>query len=389
MEALTRRALIAGAGTGAALALPLAAQRMVDLHLPGGPSARPMAPRFPQKGEMIVQRIRPPLFETPFEVFDQGVFTPNDRFFVRWHWADIPASIDAAAYRIAVRGAVRTPLSLSLSELLRAGEHVEVAAVNQCAGNSRGLFEPRVAVAEWANGAMGNALWKGVRLRDVLDKAGIGANAKFVRFGGLDKALVEGAPRFLKSLPIDIARRDDVIVAFAMNGAAMPLLNGYPVRLAVPGWFSTYWVKMLADIEVLTGEDDNFWMAKAYRMPTVPVKLGDKGFPTAPISTMPPRSWITGQTNGATIALRGIAMGGDTGVAKVELLTGGATVAAALGPDQGKYGFRRWSAALPSHTGEVVVRCTNANGVTQPDAQAWNPGGYARNAVERIRLGRA
>jgi DMSO/TMAO reductase YedYZ molybdopterin-dependent catalytic subunit len=416
---MNRRTLIAGAGLGVAGGAIAAANGMVDLHLPGGPSERPLTPRFPQKGEMIVQRVRPPLLETPFEVFDQGVITPNDRHFVRWHYSDIPTSIDVASYRVAVHGAVKAPQSLSLGEILKAGEHIEFAAVNQCAGNGRGLFEPRVAGAQWANGAMSNAKWRGVRLRDVLDKAGVGGDAKFVRFKGLDKPLVEGAPHFAKSIPIEVARRDDTILAFAMNGEALPLLNGFPLRLVVPGWFSTYWVKMLSDIEVLTAEDDNFWMAKAYRMPTVPVKPGDKDFPTVPVTTMGPRSFVTSHADETTtpratttqiqsgqsafVDLQGIAFGGDCGVGKVEVQTyhrgspsgvAGPIVpwrnasVAKLAPAEGGLGFRRWTCRIAVMSWDVIidVRCTNANGVIQPDAPAWNPSGYARNGVERITL---
>ncbi len=390
---MDRRGFIAAGGLGAAGLASAAVDRLVDLGLPGGPSQRPLLPRFPQKGEMIVQRIRPPLLETPFEVFDQGTITPNDRFFVRWHWGDIPTRIDVGSYRLAIRGAVKSPQSLSLSDVVRAGQHIEFAAVNQCAGNGRGLFEPRVAGAQWANGAMGNAVWRGVRLRDLIDRAGIGGDAKFVRFKGLDKPLVDGAPHYMKSLPIDVARADDTIVAFAMNGAAMPLLNGYPIRLVVPGWFSTYWVKMLSDIEVLTGEDDNFWMAKAYRMPTSPVKPGDKDFPTVPISTMPPRAFVTHAprapvVRGTRVELGGIAMGGDCGVERVVALAGGKSYPATLEPEQGRYAFRRWRVRLPALVGdaEVGIRATNTRGVVQPDTQAWNPSGYARNIVERVGL---
>ncbi len=390
---MTRRTLIAGAGAGAALTLPVLADRMVDLGLPGGPSARPVLPRFPQKREMIVQRVRPALLETPWQVFDSGVITPNDRFFVRWHW-EFPTSIDVERYRVAVYGAVQSPLTLSLDQVLKAGRHVEFAAVNQCAGNSRGLFEPRIAGAQWAHGAMGNAKWRGVRLRDVLDKAGVRATAKFVRFKGLDRPPVEDAPQFIKSLPIDIARADDTIIAFAMNDIALPLLNGFPLRLVVPGWYSTYWVKMLSDIEVLTREDENFWMAKAYRMPTVVVKPGDKDFPTRPISKMVPRAWITSHGDGSKVPssapfeVRGIAMGGDTHVAKVDLLVGDAVVPARLGVDNARYGFRRWAVTVPPFTGvsRIGPRCTNDAGVAQPLEQSWNPSGYARDGVEFIGL---
>ncbi len=113
---------------------------------------------------MILQRSRPPLLETPFETFDRGVFTPNDQFFVRWHWAVIPEAVDVAAFRLAVRGHVNNPLSLSLADLLKM-PRVELAAVNQCSGNSRGYFQPRVPGGQWGNGAMGNARWTGVRLQ--------------------------------------------------------------------------------------------------------------------------------------------------------------------------------------------------------------------------------
>ena len=390
MESVTRRSMIAGASVGAALALPALAQRMIDLGLPGGPSARPMAPRFPQKGDMIVQRVHPPLLETPFSVFDRGLLTPNDRHYVRWHWA-FPTSIDVERYRVAVYGAVQSPLTLSLDQVIRAGQHVEYAAVNQCAGNGRGLFEPRIAGAQWGPGAMANAQWRGVRLRDVLDKAGVRSNARFVRFKGLDRPAVEGAPQYVKSIPIDIACRDDTIIAFAMNGTALPLLNGFPLRIVVPGWYSTYWVKMLSDIEVLTREDQNFWMAKAYRVPVASVLPGAKGFATKPISKMVPRAWITSHANGARIpkTVSGIAMGGDTSVAKVELIVAdsdGQIVEAQLGAENSKYGFRRWSAQLPQIRADCRIgpRCTNANGVVQPLTQSWNPNGYARDGIECI-----
>jgi DMSO/TMAO reductase YedYZ molybdopterin-dependent catalytic subunit len=391
MERIDRRAVIGGIGASA-LALPAATSPLADLHLPGGPSLRPTARDFGGKRDMIVQRVRPPLLETPRGVFDAGVFTPNDRFFVRWHWAGMPTAIDAESFRLNLHGAVKTPLSLALDQVIRAGETVEIAAVNQCAGNGRGLMQPRVSGAQWANGAMGNAIWRGVRLRDLLDRAGVASAAKHVRFTGLDTALIDGAPQFRKSLPIDKARDPDVIVAFAMNGENLPLLNGYPLRLVVPGWFSTYWVKMLSDIEVLAGEDDNFWMAKAYRMPDHPIQPGAKDFPTHPITAMPPRAFVTNYEDGdavsrsAPLELRGIALGGDCGVGKVEVVSSGPPVLATLETDHGPYSFRRWRATLPAGTQGFGARCTNLRGVTQPLEQAYNPSGYARDMVEMMSL---
>ena len=369
---------------------------MVDLRLPGGPSARPTTPLFPGKGPMVVQRVRPPLLETPFEVFDQGVITPTDRFFVRWSGGEMPNIVDPQSFRLTLRGAVKNPSSLSLADVARVGETVEVTAVNQCAGNSRGFSEPRVSGAQWGHGAMGNAVWRGVRLRDLLDRAGVGGDAKRVRFAGLDKPLAEGAPQTIKSIPIDIARRDDVIVAWGMNGAMLPLLNGYPLRLVVPGWFATYWIKMLSDIEVLNVDaDDSYFMAKSYRMPAVPVQPGDKDFPTVPVMTMGPRSFVTHPPHGEAVPwakpfeVRGIAFGGNSGVARVEVLVDGkAPVIAKLGPDEGAHGFRRWSATIESDRSQPSVgsRCTNTDGVAQPLEASWNPSGYARTIVEYVEL---
>lgn len=394
---IARRELIAGAALLAAGSAK--AQRIVDLGLPGGPSERPTSSAFPQKSEMIVQRMRPPLLETPFEVFDQGVFTPNDRFYVRWHWGDIPTSVDAAAYRLKVHGAVAKPVSLSLDELMKL-ERIEYAAVNQCSGNSRGLFEPRVAGAQWRHGGMGNAKWTGVRLKDVLDLAGVQPGAVAVRFGGLDQPLTDEAPDYLKSIAVDHARDGEVMIAFLQNGEPLPLLNGFPLRLVVPGWFSTYWIKMLSDIEVLSQPDDNFWTAKAYRIPDTPgahVKPGAKGFATVPIGPMVPRSWITSHaddarvTAGQPLAVRGIAMGGTSGVKAVDLSVDGGKSwrPAALGPDEGKYGFRGFEAVLDRPAAgalTILSRCANTEGVVQPMTANWNPSGYLRGVVEATRV---
>jgi len=397
--ALSRRNLLAGAAVGGLglAAQPLWAQTMVDLGLPGKPSRRPMTKAFPQKGEMILQRMRPPLLETPMAVFDRHILTPNDQFYVRWHWANIPESVDAASFRLKLHGHVERTVELTLNDLLHGFERIEYVAVNQCSGNSRGLFAPSVAGAEWGHGAMGNARWTGVRLRDVLDRAGVKAGAVDVRFGGLDEAVVGEAPKFLKSLAVDHARDGEVMIAYAMNGEALPLLNGFPLRLVVPGWYSTYWVKMLSDIEVLSARDDNFWMAKAYQVPKTPfgdVPPGTVDFPKEAISRMVPRSLITNLVEGqkvmagAPLMISGIAMGGDCGVARVEISTdGGATwQIAALGEDLGPYSLRRFThkITMPAGTGRIACRCTNTKGISQPLAMNWNPGGYMRAGVETV-----
>jgi DMSO/TMAO reductase YedYZ molybdopterin-dependent catalytic subunit len=400
-HARSRRRFLEQAGLigGMVATFPAWADSFVDLRLPGGPSQRELTTAFPQKGQMILQRSRPPLLETPFETFDRGVFTPNDQFFVRWHWALIPQRIDVATFRIAVRGHVNKPLSLAMADLL-AMPRFELAAVNQCSGNSRGYFQPRVAGGQWSNGAMGNARWTGVRLRDVLERAGVKAGAVAVRFNGLDQPAVDDAPDFMKSLDIDHTRDGEVMLAFAMNGEQLPLLNGFPLRLIVPGWYSTYWVKMLNDIEVLDAPDQNYWMTKAYRIPDTPyasVKPGETGVKTVPISRMPPRSFFTNVTDstivksGAVLPVRGIAFGGDCGVSQVEVSAdhGQSWRKTALGRDEGAYGFRQWSTQVTTpQSGKLVlqVRCTNAKGEVQPGEANWNPGGFMRNVIERVEL---
>lgn len=386
---IDRRSLLAAAGFAAPA---LAAE--VDLRLPGGPSLRPLTDAFPGKRGMILQRTSQPLLETPMAAFNDGIFTPNDRFFVRWHWP-FPTEIDAGAHRLAIDGHVARPFSLSLAEL-KALPHFEINAINQCSGNSRGVFEPRVAGAQWAHGAMGNARWTGVRLRDVMAKAGVKAGAVQLRFSGLDAPLVDDAPDFAKSLGVDHAIDGEVMIAWAMNGEALPILNGFPLRLVVPGWFSTYWVKMLDRIEVLAEPDDNYWMAKAYLVPAnaaADVAPGTRDFVRQPIARMPVRSFITSVAAGTRVAagpmtIGGIAFGGDCGVAGVEVSgDGGQSWATArLGHDAGRYCFRRFDAALTLARGGAVLmaRATSTNGKVQPMTVNWNPGGFARNVVEAV-----
>lgn len=397
----TRRRFIghAAAAAGLLAAGRAGADGTMRLNLPGGPNARPLTSAFPQKGSMILQRTRPPLLETPFEVFDAGVFTPNDRFFVRWHWAVIPEQVDVVAFRLTVRGHVKRETSLSLADML-AMPRVELVAVNQCSGNSRGLFQPRVAGGQWANGAMGNARWTGVRLRDVLDRAGVRAGAVAVRFDGLDEPVVPAAPDFRKSLAVDHARDGEVMIAYQMNGEQLPLLNGFPLRLVVPGWYSTYWVKMLSDIQVLAKPDDNYWTATAYRIPDTPyasIAPDASVYKTVPISRMLPRSFITNLRDGETVPyglplmLRGISFGGDCGVASVDVSLDGGTTwqMAQLGNDEGPYSFRRWQATSPlptRGTQVLMVRCTNTAGVVQPMQANWNPSGFMRNVIERTHI---
>jgi hypothetical protein len=247
---------------------------------------------------------------------------------------------------------------------------------------------------------MGNARWTGFRLKDLLDRAAIKSGAIAVRFAGLETPVFPNEAHFKKSLSIDHARDGEVMVAYQMNGEQMPLLNGFPIRLIVPGWYSTYWTKMLSDIEVLDKPDDNFWTAVAYRVPDTPganVTPNQTGYKTVPLTRMVPRSFITNLTTGdhikpgAPVPVRGIAFGGDCGVAGVDLSTdnGSTWKPTVLESDYGKYGFRRWHTNVTAPTAGALVlkvRCTNTKGETQIATPIWNPGGYMRNSIETTTL---
>src|SRR5271166_4020959 len=329
---------VVAAGIGATGVGKIAFAATDTVSLPIGNGERPLV-AYPGKRPLIRLTTRPPQLETPFSVFDEGVITPNDAFFVRYHLADIPLSIDPEAFRVTIQGKVDKVLSHSLAELKTSFEPVELTAVNQCAGNSRGFFEPRVAGGQLANGAMGNARWKGVPLKALLAEAGVQAGAVQVSFRGLDGPVLPDTPAFMKALDLDHALDGEVMVAYAMNGEDLPWLNGFPVRLIVPGWYGTYWIKHLSKITVLDAPLDNFWMKSAYRIPNNSCACTDPGkAPTSstPINRFNVRSFLTNIADGATAAanaginLRGIAFDGGYGISDVVVSPdGGATWVAA------------------------------------------------------------
>jgi sulfite dehydrogenase len=354
---------------------------------------------YPGKRPLIRLTTRPPQLETPFSVFDEGVITPNDAFFVRYHLAGIPLKIDPDAFRVTIQGKVESPLSLTLTELKSNFEPIEITAVNQCAGNSRGFFEPRVAGGQLANGAMGNARWKGAPLKALLTKAGVQAGAVQVAFQGLDRPVLPETPAFMKALDIDHALDGEVMIAYAMNGEDLPWLNGFPVRLIVPGYYGTYWVKHLDTINVLDAPLNSFWMTTAYRIPDNACACTPPGKPaasTVPIGRFNVRSFLTNIAEGATIPadkdleLRGIAFDGGQGISDVVISVddGKTWTQAALGDDLGRYSFRQWKASLRLPQGEhrLMVRAANRAGESQPLEPLWNPAGYMRNVVEATNI---
>ena len=376
---LDRRELMMRAGT-AVLVTGLGSARALALDsvtLPFDNGERPLV-RYPQKRPMIGLTQRPPQLETPFAIFNDGAITPNNAFFVRYHLADVPYNVDPDKFTLEVKGKVDRPLKLS--------------------GNSRGFFNPRVAGGQLGNGAMGNARWRGVPLKAVLDMAGVQQGARQVTFNGMDGPVSDKTPDFIKALDIDHARDGEVMLAYGMNGDDLPLLNGFPLRLVVPGYYGTYWVKHLNEIAVIDNVFDGFWMKSAYRIPDTPNNSVEPG--TAPKSTIPinrftVRSFITNVTDGAKLkpgntTLKGIAFDGGKGIKEVAVsIDGGKTwMPARLGRDLGKYSFREWKlrVKLAAGTHELKVRATNNAGDVQPMTPLWNPAGYLRNVVETVRV---
>ncbi|AEG51536.1 Sulfite oxidase [Sphingobium chlorophenolicum L-1] len=398
MEGVDRRGLIAGmAGT----LLPTAAWARAGegrLILPFDNGERALV-RYPQKRPLIRLTARPPQLETPMAVFNEGPVTPNDAFFVRYHLADLPLDIDARQFKLTVGGHVDRVLSLSLPELKRDFPVQEIVAVNQCSGNGRGFFEPRVGGGQLGNGAMGNARWRGVPLRALLDRAGVRTGARQVTFNGLDNPQADGIPDFIKALDIDHARDGEVMVAWAMNGADLPFLNGYPLRLVVPGHYGTYWVKHLNEITVVDAAYDGYWMKTAYRIPDndcACVTPGGKPDKTRSITRLNVRSFLTSHAPGAQVAagrpvaLSGIAFDGGAGIARVDISADGGQSwqEAALGEDLGRYSFRAWhlSRSLPPGRHRIQIRATSRSGEVQPVEPRWQPAGYMRNVIETVEI---
>ena len=405
---INRRALVAGgliAAGGSALlerAARAAEPSFLSPGLPEGVYDTALLEALPGKRPLIKLSYRPPNYETPLSHFTSE-FTPNDSFFVRYHLAGIPEEIDAAHWQLRVGGeGISKPLQLSLQELQSGFEAVEIAAVCQCSGNRRGFSEPHVPGVQWGPGAMGNARWKGVRLKDVLNRAGVRAETVEIVVGGADGPVLDGTPDFIKSIPIDKALDDNTIIAYEMNGAPLPFYNGFPIRLIVPGWTATYWMKHLDSIEASTKPFAGYWMKSAYRVPNgkFPVIqhfLTQMAAANEPITEMVVNSLITAPEDGhtiraaETIEVRGLAWDGGYGIRRVEMSVDGGQVwrQAELGKDVGRFAFRsfRFSFA-PPQAGKYQVMANASNGVGQTQAETliFNAAGYHNNVVRPVTI---
>jgi len=355
---------------------------------------------FPEKKPLITYSNRPPLLETPRSGFVNAI-TPNDEFFVRWHMPKIPTHKYISTYRISVNGEVENPLLLSLENLKNDYEQVEITAVCQCGGNSRSAFSPTTVGIQWGSGAMGCALWKGVRLKDILAKAEPKHGANWLGLNGDDAPIMDKMPRYARELNIHEID-ENIIIAYEMNGTDLPYLNGYPVRLIIPGSFSDSWVKMLSNITVSKKYKSLFYMDDAYRIADnececeEPNKLFAK---TKPLTTMDVKSYIGFPQSNANfkknskILCQGVAFDEGHGIKEVLISTDSAKSwkKAQLGKELSPYAFRTFSFEIDSSktgTLSIMAKAINNKGKEQPFAKdiKWNHGGYKYNGIDSITI---
>jgi sulfite oxidase len=329
----------------------------------------------------------------PLDGFSTWI-TPADKFFVRTHL--YKPTIDTNTWRLKVGGQVANPLTFEMADLKKL-PRVELVSVIECAGNGRSFHRPTVTGLQWRYGAVANIRWAGVRLGDVLKKAGMKASTKEVLFNGADVPMGT-MPDFVRTVPVAKAMHPDTLLAYEMNGGPIPASHGHPLRLIVPGWAGDSWVKWVTDIEARDQEFDGFFMKTAYRRPMKTVAPGTAVDPAemTPVTAINPKSVISSPLDGqkvtkAPMTIHGAAWAGESPVARVDVSTdnGRTWHPAKLGADQSKYAWRLWDFTwTPPAEGSYVLmaQASDASGRKQPFAAEWNPSGYLYNVVHQVRV---
>ncbi len=343
----------------------------------------------------LTVRVSNPLdAETPVREFI-SFLTPNARFFVRSHFGPPPPeAVSVANWKLRVGGLVDRSSEFT-SKDLREMESVTITAVVQCSGNGRAHHRPKVPGVQWDRGAVGNAEWTGVRLRDVLKQAGVNEQARHVQFQGADRPVVDSVPLFVRSIPLEKALHPDTILAYEMNGRALPLLHGSPLRVITPGWMAESCTKWLTEITVQAEEAKGYYMQTAYRVPTTPVEPGSTpNVSSVPVEAMVVKSIIAAPQEGETVkagrvTVQGVAWGGGAKVVKVEVSIDEGetwTPARLVGEDR-PYAWRQWQFIWNAKTGgtfTILCCATDARGDVQPATSPWNPSGFLWNGWDRV-----
>jgi len=345
------------------------------------------------KERLIVRSIRPEDLETPVSLLNTWI-TPNDLFYVRHHL--YAAKVDVNEWKLTVGGEVQNLITLTLDELKKAPKHA-VTVTLECAGNGRAFSDPPVAGIQWEKGAVGTARFAGARLADVLERAGVKSTGQYVAMNGADKPLGK-MPDFIRNIPIKKALDADTILAYEMNGEALPFLHGFPLRAVVPGWEGAYSVKWLTDIQVIEKEYDGFFVKTAYRFPNRPVAPGEAVAPQdmIPLTGLVVKSFINTPLDGATVApgkvrLSGFAWAGESNIAKVDVSmdNGSSWFPAKLGKERERYAWQSFEYEFDiARPGSYLLmsRATDDKGNVQPVAPHWNPSGYLWNVIDKVRI---
>ena len=394
-----RRGFLRGAGLAA---MSAAVGMTIPFHrnMPQGliPAAFAQGDPLAGKVGLTLLNDRPVNAETPAEFLDDLV-TPTDRHFIRNN-GNPPESVDPATWTLTVDGFVDEPLELTIADLRDRFEVVSAALTIECGGNGRAFFDPPASGNQWTLGAVGCSEWTGVRLRDVLEAAGVQSNVIYTAHYGAD-AHLSGDPDkepISRGLPIEKALTDNTLIAFAMNGADLHPMNGAPLRLVVPGWPGSCSQKWLRRIELRDRVHDGAKMTgQSYRVPAFPVAPGtdvaDEDFVI--IERMPVKSLVTFPANGAASGLetevRGHAWSGDRTISGVDIsIDFGATwMPVELDDPVNDGAWQNWRAAVSFPQAgyyEVWARATDSEGVMQPFAIDWNPKGYLNNTMHRVGL---
>lgn len=330
-----------------------------------------------------------PAHEHDFDV------TPNDRMFIRNNL--LTPDIDAAQHRLAVKGLVEREVVFSVDQLKSMFPVVTLQGMLECAGSGRTSFEPRPSGTPWSpTGGMGCPKWTGVRLADVLRAAGVKPNAAHVAGQGGDPGMVATAPAVIRSIPMAKAMDDDTLLAWEMNGAPLPKVHGYPLRLVVPGWVGSASTKWLHTLTVLDAPFKGTYMTSSYVLPRWPVEPGQK-MPAQTASTegWPVKSMITFPAPGARfkgtdrIVVRGRAWVGEGSIDRVEVSTdeGVTWKPASLGPRGNRFAWRTFTFEFqPERFGyqTFLARAWDDRGNAQPIVSTWNPLGYFWNGAHRL-----
>jgi DMSO/TMAO reductase YedYZ molybdopterin-dependent catalytic subunit len=338
---------------------------------------------------LLVHRAHPLNCETSLPSLVGGVVMPNARFYVRNHF-QIP-NLDAAAFRLTVGGLVERPLSLSMRELHNMRSQTLVATL-ECAGNGRTLFDPPIEGEKWNLGAVSTAEWTGVPLAEILDRAGPGTGAREVVFRGADGGTVDGRSdpiRFERSLPLDRARDDELLLAYAMNGEPLPIEHGYPLRLIVPGWYAMASVKWLTEILPIDRPFAGYYQADKYWYEW----QRDARIVREPVTLQQVRALITEpaadqEARRGELAIRGVAWSGAAPIARVEVsVDGGSWQEARLVSERKRHSWQWWELITQVAEAGVVTlraRATDLAGRTQPERAEWNRLGYGNNAIHQV-----